>query len=441
MSKRVKAGMRRGAAVTLQLHAHRTFRSLNVRNYRLYFIGQTISLCGTWMQSIAQALLVLHLTGSGTALGLVIGLQFAPLLLLAPLGGVLADRVSKRKLLLITQSVAGVLALTMGVLVATGAVRLWMVYVLALGLGMVNAVDNPTRQTFVHELVGRRQLVNAVTLNSIIVNLSRAVGPAIAGVIVAQFGLAPCFIINGLSFGAVLGCLFMMSERDLVKTKPLPAAKGQLRAGFSYAWRTPLVRNVLIMTVLVGALSYEFSVSLPLLAHVTLRGAEAAVAGAVALLTSAMGVGAVVGGLATAGRRNATMGALSTGAFGFGVSMLLVAMSPTIAWAAAGMAVVGYFSVSFSALTNTILQMVSAPRMRGRVMALWSMGFVGSTVIGGPTIGWIGQAAGPRWSLVIGAFSALLAGVVGLRSARTRALAREVADLPVAAVVQVRQSA
>ena len=218
-------------AVSLQQHARRTFSSLKVRNYRLYFIGQTISLCGTWMQSIGQALLVLKLTGSGTALGLVIGLQCAPVLLLASYGGVLADRFSKRRLLVVTQTTTGVLALVLGVLVATGSVRLWMVYILALGLGTVNAIDNPTRQTFIHELVGRSQLSNAITLNSLIVNLSRVVGPAIAGVIVAQFGLAPCFIVNGLSFGAVLYCLYLMDGSKLLKVPPVKAKKGQLRAG------------------------------------------------------------------------------------------------------------------------------------------------------------------------------------------------------------------
>lgn len=440
MSRRAKSiRHRRGAAVALQLHAHRTFRSLRVRNYRLYFTGQMISLCGTWMQIVAQALLVLHLTHSGTALGLVIGLQSVPFLFLAPYGGLLADRVSKRKLLVVTQSIAGLLALTLGALVATGSIRLWMVYVLAVGLGIVNAIDNPTRQTFVHELVGSAQLRNAVTLNSIIVNLSRVVGPAIAGVIVAQFGLAPCFIANGLSFGAVLACLFMMTDRDLIKAKRVPPAKGQLRAGFAYAWKTPVVRDVLIMMVLVGTLSYEFTVTLPLLADVTFNGAPSAVAGAVALLMSAMGAGAVVGGLATAGKRTAAMGSLAIGALGFGIAMLMVAASPSIGWAAAGMAIVGYFSVSFTALTNTILQTSSTARMRGRVMALWAMAFMGTTVIGGPAIGWIGQNIGPRWSLAVGALASVIAGVVGLRSARSHA--DGVAALPVPVGRQIEESA
>jgi MFS family permease len=427
VSKRTGTSTGGAAAITLQQYAHRTFSSLKVRNYRLFFIGQTISLCGTWMQSIAQALLVLKLTGSGTALGLLIGLQCVPVLLLASYGGVLADRFSKRRLLVVTQTTAGGLALALGVLVATGSVRLWMVYVLAFGLGIVNAVDNPVRQTFVHEMVGRSQLGNAITLNSLIVNLSRVVGPAIAGVIVAQFGLGPCFIINGLSFGAVLLCLYLMDGSKLLKSKPVRAATRQLRAGFTYAWKTPEVRDVLLMMALVGTLSYEFGVSIPLLAHVTFPGSEAAVAAGVALLSAMMGVGAVFGGLFTASRRSATLKALTVGAFGFGMSMLLVSVSPSLFSAAAAMVIVGFFSVSFTALTNTLLQLASAARMRGRVMALWTMAFIGSTVIGGPIIGWVGQIVGPRWGLVVGAVAALVAGGIGLKAMRNRS--SEVAKL------------
>ena len=429
----------RVAAVTLKRRSRRTFSSLKVRNYRLYFIGQTISLCGTWMQSLATAMLVLHLTRSGTALGLVMGLQFTPVLLLAPYGGVLADRFSKRRLLAITQSAAGLLALTLGVLVATGSVRLWMVYLLAFGLGIVNAIDNPVRQTFVHELVGRKQLANAITLNSIIVNSSRVVGPAIAGVIIAQLGLAPCFIINGLSFAAVLACLAMMRGSELARSPRVRAAKGQLREGFGYAWKTPIIRDVLIMMALVGTLSYEFSVSLPLLAHVTFPGTEAAVARNVALLMSVMGVGAVVGGLVAAGKGGRNMRSLTIGAFGFGSAMVLVSVSPTLAWAAVAMGVVGYFSVSFTAHTNTILQTVSSPKMRGRVMALWAMAFIGTTVIGAPVIGWVGQQAGPRWSLIVGAVAAIAAGGIGLISSRTHAY--EVFELPTGAPAKAVETA
>jgi MFS family permease len=404
---------------SLAQRTHRTFSSLKVRNYRLYFIGQSISLCGTWMQTTAFSVLVLlGLHESLTVLGFVVALQFGPVLLLAPYGGVLADRFSKRRLLFITQSVAAVLALTLGILVATGAVRLWMVCILALVLGMVNALDNPVRQTFVHEMVGGEGLNNAITLNSIIVNLSRVIGPAIAGVVILWIGLPLCFIVNGLSFVAVLVCLAMMNAKELVRSKPVRRAKGQLREGFEYAWKTPLLRDVLVMMALVGTLSYEFMVSIPAMARGPFGSSGAAAVGAIALLQSLMGAGAVMGGLVTAGRRRATVQALTVASFGFGVAMLLVAVSPTVFWAGVAMLIVGYFSVSFTALTNTILQMSSAAWMRGRVMALWAMAFLGSTVIGAPIIGWVGDIAGPRWGLVVGAVAALVAGIFGLSAMR-----------------------
>ena len=409
---------------SIKKHARRTFSSLKVRNYRLYFIGQTISLCGTWMQSIAQALLVLRLTNnSGIALGLVVALQQLPVLFLAPYGGLLADRFSKRRLLYVTQSIAGLLAFVLGALVLLGAVQLWMVFVIAGCLGTVNALDNPTRQTFVHEMVGRSQLGNAVTLNSIIVNLSRVIGPAIAVVIVAQVGLAPCFIINGASFAAVLYCLFIMDGSLLHKAERVRAGKGQLREGFAYAWNTPLLRDVLLMMAFVGTLTYEFMVSLPLLGKVTFAGGEAAVG----ILTCAMGVGAVFGGLVTAGRRTSTMRTLTLGSLGFGGSMVLLSFAPSLATGAIALGAVGFFSVWFTSLTNTILQLSSAPRMRGRIMALWSMGFLGSTVVGAPIIGWVCQFAGPRWGLAVGAVAALVAGGIGLRGMRAHDTA--IADL------------
>lgn len=413
----------RAATASLKGQADRTFSSLKLRNYRLYFIGQTISLCGTWMQSVAQALLVLTLAAPnelGIALGLVMGLQFAPVLFLAPFGGVLADRFSKRRILVFTQTVAGLLALVLGALVATGAIRLWMMYFLALGLGIINAMDNPARQTFVHEMVGRAQLSNAVMLNSITVNLSRVIGPAAAGLIAAQLGLAPCFIINGLSFGAVLACLGMMRGDELRRSARVKASKGQLREGFRYAWNTRILRDVLIMMALIGTFTYEFSVSLPLLAHVAFPGSAAQVAAGVATLMSVMGIGAVLGGLVAAGQHGATVRALTVGAFGFGVAVLLVAVSPSLMWASLAMGVVGYFSVVFTSYSNALLQMSAEPKMRGRVMALWAMAFMGSTVVGAPIIGWIGQVAGPRWSLVVGAVAAVGAGLVGLDTVRSK---------------------
>jgi len=387
------------------------FTSLRVRNYRLYFLGQAISLSGTWMQSVAQSWLVLKLTDSGSALGLVTALQALPVLLLAPYGGVLADRFPKRRLLYMTQSVSGVLAITLGVLVATGAVRLWMVFVLALCLGLVNAVDNPSRQTFVSELVGRRYLRNAVSLNSIEVNLTRVAGPALAGVLIATVGIASCFIINGVSYIAVLLCLALMHDAELHHMTPVAAAKGQLREGLRYVQTTPLIRTVLLMMAVVGTFTFEFQVTLPLIARYTFHGNAASYA----MLSSAMGVGAVIGGLRTAGRRRAGVGTLALAAGGLGVAVGVVALSPSFTFAIAATGVVGYFLVMFTSLTNSILQMESEPTMVGRVMALWASAFIGSTLIGAPIVGWVAEYTNPRMGLAVGAVAAVATAIVGMR--------------------------
>ena len=408
------------AKVRIRRYGRRTFASLNVRNYRLYFIGQAISLSGSWMQAVAQSWLVLRLTGSGTALGTVTALQFLPMLVAAPYGGVIAGRFSKRKLLFATQTVSGLLALVLGVLVTTGSIRLWMVYVLALGLGLVNAVDNPTRQSFVHDMVGSGQLRNAVALNSIEVNLSRVVGPAVAGLVIATLGLGPCFLINAASFVAVLVCLWMMSGSDLQHSVPLERRRGQLREGFVYAMHTPTVRTVLLMMFLIGTFTYEFMVTLPLMAKYVFHAG----AGVNALLTSALGVGAVLGGLATAGRGKADVTNLSIAALGFGVCTALVALAPTLTLALMGMVLTGVFSLRFTALCNTILQLESRPDMHTRMMALWAVAFMGSTFFGGPLIGWIGEHAGARWALGAGGAVGVLAagfGMLALRAVAKRA--------------------
>ncbi|NTW29261.1 MAG: MFS transporter [Coriobacteriia bacterium] len=394
---------------------HSTFVSLGVRNYRLFFAGQAISLSGTWMQAIAMSWLVLKLTNSGSALGLVTALQCLPIFILAPYGGVLADRFPKRKLLFVTQSCAAVLALALGALVAADMIRLWMVFVFALLLGCVNAVDNPTRQTFVHELVGAVTLRNAVTLNSLEVNLCRVIGPAIAGVLIASVGLASCFVLNGLSFIAALWSLWRMTGSELHRSALVKAAKGQIREGLIYARRTPLIFGVLMMMAIMGTLTYEFQVSLPLLAKFTFLGD----ASSYAALTSAMGVGAVIGGLSTAGRRSASAGALMLATLGFGVAMVALSLSPTITVAMLCMVVVGVCSITFMSLCNTILQLESTATMRGRVMSLWSVAFLGSTLIGAPVIGWIGEHLGPRWSIATGALAALAAATVGFYALRS----------------------
>src|SRR5947209_1925876 len=268
----------------------RTFSSLGSRIFRLYFFGQMVSLSGTWMQGVAQAWLVLRLTGSGTALGLVVSLQFLPVLLFAPLGGLVADRLPKRRVLFVTQSTAGLLAAVLGLTVATGIVQVWMVYVLAACLGVVNSVDNPIRQTFVIEMVGADQLANAVTLNSVMVNLARVLGPAVAGILIATVGLAPCFFVNAASYLTVLVGLTLMRPDELMPTPAQPRRRGQLREGLAYVRRTPELLTPLLMMGVIGTLAYEFQVILPLVARFSFHGG----AGSYAALTAAMGAGAVV---------------------------------------------------------------------------------------------------------------------------------------------------
>jgi len=401
--------------------ARRMFSSLRVRNYRLYLAGQAISLSGTWMQSVAQGWLVLELTGSGTAIGLVLALQFLPVLLLGPVGGVLPDRFDKRHLLFATQAAAGTLAAALGLLVLFDLIRLWMVYVLATGLGFVNLVDNPTRQTFIGEMVGSDHLTNAVSLNSVLVNLARVIGPAVAGALILTVGLAPCFLVNAGSYLAVIAALAAMRVEDLRRSPRQPRRRGQLREGLRYVRRTPTLFIPLLMMAVVGTLTYEFQVILPLLARFTFDGD----AGTYSAMTACMGGGAVVGGLLTAaaGRRRTT--ALATTAVAFGTVQLAAALAPGLWVALALLVLVGAASISFLALGNATLQLASAPEMRGRVMALWGVAFLGSTPVGGPLMGWIGEHLGPRYGLGLGGLAALLCGLLAYRT-----LARIAAEKP-----------
>lgn len=397
----------------------RTFSALAIRNYRLWFIGQGISLSGTWMQTVAQALLVLQITGSGTALGLVTALQTLPVLLLGPWAGVVADRFPKRPILYVTQSISGILGLALGVLVATNTVQIWMVYLIAIGLGIIKAIDVPARQAFVLEMVGKDQLVNAVSLNSTEVNLARAIGPTLAGVLIATAGLAACFIVNGLSFLAVLAMLLAMRASELRPGPRASRAPGQIQEGLRYVWASPVMRTVLLMMAVIGIFTYEFTVSLPLFAEVTFAQGPAVFAA----MTAAMGLGAVFGGLYTASRSPGSALRLPLAAACFGLAVLVTSLAPTAPLAIAALVVVGFFSISFTALGNATLQLTSAPEMRGRVMSLWMMAFLGSTPIGGPIIGYIGEHAGPRWALALGGIAAIVAagfGVLALRPKETR---------------------
>ncbi len=386
-----------------------TFASLRTPNYRRYFAGQAVSLVGTWMQTVAQAWLVLELTGSGTALGLVAAAQFLPILLLAPYGGLLADRLDKRAILIATQSALGAMALTLGVLAVTGAVRLWMVVALALALGVATAIDNPARQAFAQEMVGPDGLRNAVSLNSVMVNTARAVGPAVAGVLIAAVGTGPCFLINAASYAAVVAALVSMDVRTLIPAPHLDRAPRQVRQGLRYVARTPDLLVPLMMLALVGTLAYEFQVVLPLMARGPLDGG----AGTYGLLTSAMGAGAIVGGLFVAGHGRTGLKPLSTAAAVFGLAILGAAVAPSVATSFVALAVVGAASVAFLSTGNSTLQLSAEPRFRGRVMALWAVAFLGSTPLGAPVIGAVSEHLSPRGGLVIGGLACLLAAGLG----------------------------
>ncbi|MBO0894450.1 MAG: MFS transporter, partial [Acidimicrobiales bacterium] len=386
--------------------------SLSVRNYRLFFFGQLVSVGGTWMQTVAQSFLVLHLTGSGAALGLATAARFLPMLFFGPLGGLMADRLDKRKVLYVTQSLSGVLAGIFAVLVFSGVIQMWMVYLLALALGGVNVFDNPARQSFISEMVPTSELANAVTLNSVTMNLARVFGAALGGLLVASLGLGMCFALNAVSFVAVLVSLALMRQPELYPAVPEKKEKGQVRAGLRYVFNTPELLIPLLMIALVGTLAWEFQVSLPLVARFTFhRGA-----GAYGLMASVMGVGAVVGGIITAARARAHARGLSLAAVGWGVAILAAAVAPDLPLELVALLFVGYGSITFNSMAKTSLQMAAAPAMRGRVMALWAFAWLGSTPVGGPIVGWVGQVAGARWSLVIGGVPTLICGLLTLRA-------------------------
>lgn len=387
----------------------RTFSALSIPNFRRFFFGQSISLVGTWMQSVAQSWLVYTLTHSSYDLGLVVAVQTLPVLVLGPYGGVIADRVDKRRLMVVLQTMMGIQALVLGILAAIHVVTFWEVCILAVALGLNNCFENPTRQSFVLEMVGGENVRNAVSLNSTMVNAARAVGPAVAGLIIATAGVGICFLLNALSFVAVVYSLSSMNVHELKPSPPAQRAKGQLREGFKYVAHEPRLGVPLLMMALVGTLAYEFQVSLPVFASKTFHGG----AETYGFLTAAMGIGAVCGGLVTATRGKTGARPLTIAAVGFGIAIVLTAISPLLSLAYVGMALVGWGSVSFLATGNSSLQLASEPSMRGRVMSLWAVAFMGSTPIGGPVIGWVIASAGARVGLGVGGVTCLVAAALG----------------------------
>lgn len=387
-----------------------TFQALAVPNYRRYISGQAISLTGTWMQMTAQAWLVLTLTGSSTALGLIVALQTLPVLLLGPYGGVIADRVDKRRVMLILQGAMGLQALALGLLTVTGVVTVWEIGVLAALLGLNNAFENPARQSFMSEMVGSENLRNAVTLNSVLVNVARSIGPAVAGVLIATVGVGVCFLVNAASFVAVVTSLVTLDLGALHPSQPAVRAAGQLREGLRYVARTRELAVPLVMMALVGCLAYEFQVSLPVMARTGLHvGATG-----FGFMTSAMGLGAVVGGLMVAWRGSTGVRPLSLSAAAFGIALAFATLAPSLVFELVALALVGAASISFMSTGNATLQLTAEPMMRGRVMSLWFVAFQGSTPIGGPIIGWVMAAAGARAGLGVAAVTCVLVSLLGL---------------------------
>lgn len=389
--------------------------SLSVRNYRLYFWGYSISVVGTWMQTLALALLVLRLSGSGSDLGIATGARFLPFVVVGPFAGLVADRYDKRRLLYLTQSSSAGIAVLFAVLTALHAIDVPLVIVLSLALGMLTVFDNPARQSLIPELVPRERMTNAVTLNSVSVNMARVLGSAVGGGLVAAVGLTACFALNAVSFVAVIVSLAMMRTAEMNTVDRPPRQKGQVRAGLRYVRRTPALLLPLVMLTVTGMLAYEFPVTLPLVARGALHGG----AGTYGAMAAMMALGAVVGGLSIAGRGNRQRsGALAVAGIGWGVAILAAALAPSLAWELAVLPFVGYGAIAFNSLSKTAMQLASLPSMRGRVMALWSMAWGGTTVIGGPLVGWVGQEFGSRWSLVVGGAPSVLLGLLMLPALR-----------------------
>ncbi|MDQ3945464.1 MAG: MFS transporter, partial [Actinomycetota bacterium] len=364
----------------LRLATAETFRSLRLRNFRLFFLGQGVSMVGTWMQSVALVWLVLDRTGSGVALGITTALQFAPVLVLSPFTGLAADRLDKRRLFLFTQAAAGLQAAAMAVLVLTGTETIPLIYALTFIFGVVTALDQPVRRALVVELVDEPQVPNAVGLNSALMTGSRVVGPAVAGVLIAGAGVGWCFAVNAASYVAVLTAILRMDHLPLRTPVPAARARGQVREGFVYAWRTPEVRLPIALVAVVSTFAFNFPVLLPLLADRTLHGG----ASAFSLLYSVMSVGSLAGALLVARRRRIEGRWLAWAAVAYGGALTLLAAAPTLPLAVAAAVPVGLAAVLLLSGANSSIQLSAAPAMRGRVNALFAMVFLGSTPLGGP---------------------------------------------------------
>jgi len=403
-----------------------TFRSLHSRNFRLFFGGQLISQVGNWLTLVAQTLLVYSLTHSGVALGALAAAQFGPVLLLGPWAGLIADRSDKRKLLLIVQAIAMAQSFTLAALAFSGNPPVLAIYAVALVGGVTVAFDNPARRAFVNEMVDEDDVQNAVSLNSALMTSSRVVGPALAGLLVATVGFGWCFLVDAISYIAVLFALYRMRPAELRRPPVTPKAKRQVREGLRYARGVRELWVPLVMMAVVGTLSYNFQTVFPIFATQDLHGDGTTFT----LLFSVVSVGALFGALRTARRTTSSIRSVATASLGYGAAMALMAIVPN-QWLAYVVGVgLGVASITFLVSSTAIVQLEAAPEMRGRVLALQAMLFLGSTPIGGPIVGWVSDQFGARWAIALGAVAALGAGAWGwLKSRPAVTAAGEVLDV------------
>ena len=374
------------------------FSSLRIRNFRLYMTGLTVSVAGNWMQNVAVGWLVLQLTDSGTVLGVVIAARFAPLLVLGAWGGLVADRHDKRLLLRLTAIVQLVVAAVLGVLTMTHVIDIWSLTALILVAGVVDVIDTPSRQAFMNNIVGRDRIGNAIALNSVLVNGARVVGPGIAGFVISTVGVGPCFLLNAASFAATWLGLQLMRRDELIPTATEVAAKRQIRAGLRYVLSTPDLRTPLLLVAVAGAFAWEFQVSIPLFTSDTFHGGASEFGWAL----SAISIGSIAGGLLAARRRTVAQRSVAVSALLWGIAILAASFAPSLPVAYVLLAIVGSGAVTFNAMSKTFLQIAARDQMRGRVMALWSIGWQGTTVLGAPVVGVLGQTLGGRYGLAFG---------------------------------------
>jgi len=408
--KRLGAGARAAA--------RQTFGSLDTRNYRLYFFGDLVSYIGGWMQTMAEAWLVFTLTHNGAAVGATFGFRFLPVLLFGLWGGTVADRFNRRKLLLITQSASAALAIVLWLIVLTGVVQVWMVFALAVGLGLVTVVNEPARQAFLEEMVGRERIANAVALSSAVMNSARITGPALAGLLISSFGVAWVFFVNAVSFFAVVTALLAMRPAEL-NSVHLPTERPRIREGLAYAWSITEIRATIVLVGVVGTLVYNFPTFLTLMANETFHGG----AGLAGFLMALLGVGTVIGALTAAHRARPTSRTVVAAAALLGVSLLVAAALPSRLAFEAALVPVGALAVFFGSTANGHMQVSSAPELRGRVMAIYMLLTLGTTVAGGPFIGWVSQHWTPRTALGVAGLATL--GAAAILSVPRRARLRD----------------